>query len=370
MDIFLYLYYPFYDTHLAGGVQVWLRNLVTQLMNIDKDIHISIYCPDSKLHSFPIDIDVNHVLLDMEQDFLTPKMIFENLKIIKQAEEKADLIWIIDRTFPISSQKPQILSLNTICYEREVMSIFQPDCKVIVCPSDFVSNQLKDVVDKQKSIYKIPYYIDPIFLKSYPDKLARVRKYFDYRPENKYILFPHRPDRSKGHEEAISVLEKLLSVDKNYYLLIPKAPDAKIANFSSENKYIKELEELVERKGLASHVIFHKWVEYCDIPSYYEMGDCTLFFSKLPETFGLTLLNSAICGTPVISYGYGALTEVLPPGGLHQVVSSIKDVDEIILNGVNKNNVKRDILFLKENYLIDSIATQYLNLFYSLLKKR
>lgn len=369
MNILLYLYYPFFDTHLAGGVQVWLRNLVTELMKKDTDIHISVFCPDSNLHSYPKDVDVHHVLLDMEQDFLSLKMIFDNLHTIKQAEEKADLIWIIDRTFPVSSNKPQLLSLNTICYEREAMSIFQANWKAIACPSHFVQRQLDEVVDKGRMICKIPYYIDPIFLQQYPDKIERVKKYYDYRPENKYILFPHRPDRSKGHEDAMDVLEKLLLEDKSYYLLIPKAPDAKVSNVTSESQYIQELEELAKNKRISDHVIFHDWVEYCDIPSYYSVGYYTLFFSKLPETFGLTLLNSAICGTPVISYGYGALKEVIPPGGLHQVVTDIKDVPRLILIGVDQERAKDDVSFLRDNYLIDLISEQYIDLFYKLLEE-
>jgi len=368
MNILLYLYYPFFDTHLAGGVQVWLRNLVSELMRKDSSIHISVYCPDSDLHTYPEDIDVNHVLLDLEQDFLTPKMVYNNLMKIKQAEEKADLIWIVDRTFPVNSNKPQLLSLNTICYEREVMSIFQANWKALVCPSDFVLNQLKDVVDNKEKIFKIPYYIDPIFLKEYPDRIDRVKKYFDYKASNKYILFPHRPDRSKGHEKAISVLEKLLTVDPSYYLLIPQAPDAKVSNVALENQYISELKELAQRKGIAQHVIFHKWVEYGDIPSYYAIGKYTLFFSKLPETFGLTLLNSAVCGTPVISFGCGALTEILPPGGLHKVVKEINEVPEVILQKTDSARIESDIVFLKDNYLIERISEQYLQMFYKLVK--
>lgn len=369
MNILLYLYYPFFDTHLAGGVQVWLRNLVSEIMKNDSSIHISIYCPDSDLHNYPEDIDVNHILLDLEQDFLTPKMVYNNLLKIKQAEEKADIIWIIDRTFPIKSNKPQLLSLNTICYEREVMSIFQADWKAIACPSDFVLKQLKEVVDDKRKIYKIPYYIDPLFLNEYPDGIDRVKKYFDYKANNKYILFPHRPDRSKGHEEAMTVLEKLLAVDPSYYLLIPQAPDAKVSNVTSENQYIDELKELAQRKGIAQHVIFHKWVEYSDIPSYYAIGQYTLFFSKLPETFGLTLLNSAICGTPVISFGYGALPEIIPPGGLHKVVKEISEVPDIILKELDSARIESDIMFMKNNYLIEKVSEQYLQLFHELIKE-
>ena len=132
---------------------------------------------------------------------------------------------------------------------------------------------------------------------------------------------------------------------------------------------LDELKELAQRKGIAQHVIFHKWVEYSDIPSYYAIGQYTLFFSKLPETFGLTLLNSAICGTPVISFGYGALPEIIPPGGLHKVVKEISEVPDIILKELDSARIESDIMFMKNNYLIEKVSEQYLQLFHELIKE-
>lgn len=363
MKVLLYLYYPFFDDHLAGGVQVWLRNLVTTLQQMDKELQISIYCPDSGAYHYPGDVEVNHVLLDMEQDFLTPRQIHDNLLLLQQAAQDVDVIWTIDRAFPVQTEKPLLLSLNTICYEREVMSIFQGYWNYLIVPSDFVRDQLVPLTAKAEQIFKIPYYVDPIFLRAYPDKHQRVRKYFPYDERLKYILFPHRPDRSKGNELAMQILKSLLCKDSSYRLLVPKPPIAKAANAAREAKYIQELQDYAVSIGIAEQVIFHAWVDYSDIPSYYSIGEFTLFFSRLPETFGLSLLNSVICGTPTISFGSGALGEIVPGGNGHVIIEQPQQAVDTILQGKNARNIEEDINFLKKSYNLEQVAKRYLHVF-------
>lgn len=369
MKVLLYLYYPFFDTHLAGGVQVWLRHLIDALQQKDPSLHITIYCPDSNLHDYPHDIDVNHVLLDLEQDFLTPAQVYRTLKILEAAEEAADIVWVVDRTFPIQTSKPLLLSLNTICYEREVMSIFQSGWSYLICPSDYVRSQLLSVIPNDETVFKIPFYIDPVFLDYYPDYIERVKKYFSYDPKLKYILFPHRPDRAKGHEMALEILQELLKYDDSYRLLIPCPPDAKVSNISYEGEYIYELKQLANNIGVGDRVIFHEWVDYADIPSYYSIGEFTLFLSRLPETFGLVLLNSVVRGTPTISFGVGALKEILPPGNAHQVIKNHLEAVQIILEGKGAFKIEDDINFLKKTYLLENVTDLYYNVF-KILEKR
>ena len=83
----------------------------------------------------------------------------------------------------------------------------------------------------------------------------------------------------------------------------------------------------------------------------------------MPETFGLTLLNSVSVGTPVLSYGVGALNEVVPPGNSHFNIDSIDDTVIYILNGKDFYNTQEDIKMVKTNYNLDKIASQYVKLF-------
>ena len=370
MKILMYLYYPFFDNHLAGGVQVWLRNLVDYIAKNYEDINIEIICPDAKEHSFPSDINVIHNLIDMERDFLEPSAIYQNLKKIKNLEREADIIWLIDRNFPIQSQKPKLLSLNTLCYEREAMALYQSNWDSLVVLSNFVKNQIVNYVDKPKNINIIPCYVDPIFLKKYNNKEKILKKYFPYNSQYKYILFPHRVDPNKGHITAINILEKLIAKDDSYRLLVPMLPQAKLVNIQKEKEYIEFLGKYIKELGLEKYIIFHEWVLYNDLPCYYSIGECTLFLSELPETFGITLLNSICMQTPVLSYGVGALNEVIPPGNGHINIKTEDDAVNHILKGCMRDNIAKDQEYVINNYVLRDIAAQYVQLFNEIIEKQ
>lgn len=366
MKILVYLYYPMYENHLAGGVQVWLKDLIEYIEKKYSDIKFQIICPNGEEYEYVKNINIEHSLVDMERDFLTPKDINENFSKIRKLEEKTDIIWMIDRTFPIETQKPKLLSLNTLCYERELMSIFQSGWKKMVVLTEFVKKQVIDYVDKE-NVYEIPCYVDPIFLDVNIDTKI-LNKYFNHNQNYKYILFPHRSDPDKGHITAINILKKILMRDENYRLLIPMPPKAKEINEDRENNFIASVKKYVNENNLDDYVIFHKWVDYQDIPMYYKIGEFTLFLSKLPETFGLTLLNSISVGTPVISYGTGALNEVVPPNNAHINIKNEDDAVEAIIKGKKHYKAKEDMKYVIDKFNIERIADDYVKLFKSLYK--
>lgn len=367
MKILIYLYYPFYENHLAGGVQVWLKNLIRKIQEKNSDMKFQIVCPVGDEFTYPNDILIDHSLIDMEQDFLTPEIIYNNFKVLEKYEKDTDIIWMIDRNFPISSTKTKLLSLNTLCYERELMSIFQSGWDKMVVLTDFVKNQVKDYVN-DSGLFVIPCYVDPIFLNK-DRNLNILNKYFDYNKNFKYILFPHRPDPAKGHNTAIDILKELIKKDDGYRLLIPLPPSAKQINVDRENNYITQIKKYVEKEKLEDYVIFHKWIDYEDLPIYYSIGEFTLFLSKLPETFGLTLLNSISAGTPVLSYGTGALNEVVPVGNAHFNIKSITDAVNIILMGKEYCDTKSDMKYVIDKYDLDDISDRYIEIFKSLKEK-
>ena len=84
-------------------MQAWARGLLSGLRK--KGLDIQLVCPDSKLHSFPKDFKVHHILNDSEVDGLEPRKYYEDLIYLKELEQKADVVWTFDRSFPIKSNK-------------------------------------------------------------------------------------------------------------------------------------------------------------------------------------------------------------------------------------------------------------------------
>jgi glycosyltransferase involved in cell wall biosynthesis len=71
------------------------------------------------------------------------------------------------------------------------------------------------------------------------------------------------------------------------------------------------LEQQVDRLHLRNNVQFLGYVPDVQLPIYYQAADLTVVPSQSLEGFGLVLLESLACGTPVLSTPVGGMPEVL-----------------------------------------------------------
>lgn len=354
--ILAYSYFPLFDKHLAGGMQAWARGLLSALCK--KGLDIQLVCPDSDLHSFPKDFKVHHILHDSEVDGLEPIRYYEDLVKLKDLEQQADIIWTFDRNFPIKSNKKKVLSLGTFCYEREMKSIFQDNYDVVIVPSIYTKRQFDFY---RKDIKVVPMFVESNISKKAIDEKI-ISKYFKYSETKKYVLFPHRPEFSKGHYDALEILKLIIDKDPSYTLCIPEPPNSRLADVKAEMGYIEELKKYVIKNNLDKNVIFHKWIDKNDMPYYLSIGEFALFMTKLPETFGISLINCISCGLPVISYGSGALTEVVPANKGHYIIKDkdYKKAADIILNK-NITGINDGICYCNR-YKKTKIVDEYYNI--------
>jgi glycosyltransferase involved in cell wall biosynthesis len=73
------------------------------------------------------------------------------------------------------------------------------------------------------------------------------------------------------------------------------------------------LEQQVEELGLSNHVQFLGYLPDEQLPIAYQAADLTIVPSQALEGFGLILLESLACGTPVLATPVGGMPEVLQP---------------------------------------------------------
>ncbi|MEE9201845.1 MAG: glycosyltransferase [Dehalococcoidia bacterium] len=73
------------------------------------------------------------------------------------------------------------------------------------------------------------------------------------------------------------------------------------------------LRQMAEEYGIGRRVSFRGPVEQADLPAYYSAADVCVLPSRY-ETFGLVILESLACGTPVIVTREGCAEEVIRPG--------------------------------------------------------
>jgi glycosyltransferase involved in cell wall biosynthesis len=148
---------------------------------------------------------------------------------------------------------------------------------------------------------------------------------YDFRPASgNYFAFIGRFSPTKGPEQAIEIAQRLEMplkmaakidpCDREYY-------DAQIKPQleSSLIEYVGEVDEQGKSELLG--------------------GACaTLFPIDWPEPFGLVMIESMACGTPVIAYRRGSVAEVMSDGVTGFVVES---VDEAVQAARRLNEIDR-----------------------------
>lgn len=74
------------------------------------------------------------------------------------------------------------------------------------------------------------------------------------------------------------------------------------------------------------------------MPSFYNEGNCLLFLSLWPETFGLVILEALACNLPIISYPIGIAPEIIQDG-----------VNGYLMNSFNAGKVQEAIEKIRHN---------------------
>lgn len=368
MRLLAHSYFPILGSHQAGGAQFAMREVLAGLASAGVDI--TVVCPeadDSTLLGCN-GIQVLPVLKEKSRKALKLHERAQNLRHISAAVERADVIWTLDASFPLRVQQPIVLTLQTIAYEEELNSFWEFNWDVLVAASHYLGSVI-DAVAGPSFWAGTPPAVRVILNGIDTDRFALTNSAPLLRKlglsAGKYILFPHRPEPSKGFDTALRAIRELVSAGYDYKLLIPTNPSSIKSCLDKERKYYRRLFHEVERLGLSSSVIFHPWLPSEDLPAYYSLGEACLVLSALPEGFGFTPVQSVSCGTPVISTKAGSLRERFPPdyGVTYVEVGSVDQVVSAILDIPKHSAISRGQEYVRANYSLERCVREYLDCF-------
>lgn len=85
-------------------------------------------------------------------------------------------------------------------------------------------------------------------------------------------------------------------------------------------------QELVKSEGLEGRVTFAPDVSYRDLPAYYRLARCTVLPSvDATEAFGVVLIESMACGTPLVASDLPGVRSVVGSAGQHGLLAKPQD---------------------------------------------
>jgi glycosyltransferase involved in cell wall biosynthesis len=123
-------------------------------------------------------------------------------------------------------------------------------------------------------------------------------------PDGKYVLLVARLDRAHYFKGVDVLLQALHRLPNDVRAII-------VGDGDLREKYRREAEVM----GIGNQVMFTGRVSDAQLPVYYQSADITLLPSTtMGEAFGLVLIESMACGTPVIASNLPGVRAVVEPG--------------------------------------------------------
>lgn len=310
---------PVFPDQVIGGSQKILADLAVGLKSRGHDIQI--WCTGTEAHSGDFDLlGVSvHPDLRLSGSFpathqVSPTALARTAEVLKEAADWADRVYLhADAVYLRHAlEGTQIIrSIHDYVYEEALVSTLSLPADTTVVPSEYTKRCIEATVALSGRTTIEPVVVVPngVSVSETPVN-PWLPDGVDAREDSDFILlFPHRPEPTKGVHEAISLAVRLQATHDhlNVRLLMPTYSSD--SNFDEAAGTSDELTKLINELGATDLVELHDWLSPEQMPGYYSAGDVTLCIGSFIEAFGLVPVESVAAGTPVVCASVGAFRQ-------------------------------------------------------------
>ena len=228
------------------------------------------------------------------------------------------------------------------------------NCNKFIVNSNYMANKLKSLHRNDDiKIFKIYHGVD--YQKFYPSK-----KNYDHNNETFHLLTIRRLESRMGLSELIHAIQ----IIKDDYKV-----NIKLTIGGQGNEYIN-LKKLIKKLKCDKQIELVGYIPEDAIRNIISSADLFILPSRKLEGFGLVMLESMACGTPVLVSPYGGQKEIIEKFDKTLILKNIKPhtiaikiLDIIKSNKINSNFKKDTLCFVNENFSWKKHASDYEEIF-------
>jgi glycosyltransferase involved in cell wall biosynthesis len=198
--------------------------------------------------------------------------------------------------------------------------------------------------------------------------------------EQDYLFTIGRITQDKGQDKAIEIAKKTGSrlilagnvqnkeKDRAFFKTLEKSFDLVTdagKPFADGEYYEKVMKPILDSDN---QIIYIGEVDSAQKRLWYRHAQATLFPIQWGEPFGLVLIESMACGTPVLALNKGSVPEIV----IHEKTGFVVDTTDEMIEAVKKINLidPSDCrTHVKDNFSIASMAGKYLELYQQILEE-
>lgn len=258
------------------------------------------------------------------------------------ARVRPDLLHCTSNTAPVKCPVPLVLTLHDIIflekrqsssrslyqemgwhYRRLVVPRILSECRKIITVSNFECNRIREALNLPKDRLTAVYNGYSPHFRQMPPAPEIVHKYV---PSDDYLFFLGNTDPKKNTPRVLKAYGLYLRQSKHKRPLL-------IADLKEE-----AIDGILSAEGIKEvkpYLSFPGYIPNADLAALYN-GAFAFLYPSLRESFGIPMLESMACGTPVIAGNTSAMPEIAGEGAL-------------LADPLNENDIARKILLLEED---------------------
>lgn len=333
-----------------SGIGRYIRNLVTNLRNIDKENEYKILLLKKDLDKIKLGDNFQKIEADfrwysLAEQYSLPKILKKlqpdlvhfphfNVPISYKGKYVVTIHDLIHQHFPTraaSTRNPLIYKMKKYGYKRVFDSAVKNSLKIIT-PSEFVKGQLEHEwsVDRSK-IVVTPEGVDDSIL-----NITRSlgRKEADsvlgkFNINGSYIFYI---GNAQPHKNIFELIDAFRLVKQMY-------PDLSLVLSGPQNFFWQKIKDKIKDKA----IIFTGYINDEEMVALYKNAECFVMPS-LEEGFGIPVLEAMACGCPVVSSQNGSLPEVGGDGAVYFDPNNIEDMAEKISKVLDDKGLRRNLI--------------------------
>ena len=307
--------------------------------------------------------------IDMHYSNTLDRASMGDIDIIHAHDAKA-VEFMYDSVFKM--QVPIVMTLHVSAEDSSLGGAYQRWCNhllaspLVYCTgiSEYQKKQYNDLVNVENVVY---HGID---VEEYPVK--------DEPDKGSYLFTIGRITRDKGQDKAIEIAKKTGSkliiagcvqnkpTDREFFGGLTNSIDlsTEVGKYPVDNDYyarvIKPLLDCDEQ------IIYIGEISSEHKKHWYRHARATLFPIQWGEPFGLVLVESMACGTPVVALNRGAVPEIVVDGKTGFVVDSVEAMIEAVsrIDSIDPSDCRKHVL---NRFSIKSMAYKYTELYHQLI---
>ena len=330
-----------------GGVGVYTRNIVRELLNIDRyNQYILFYANHDNIGRFASYDNV------IEREVRAPhKALWDQICIPFACwRDRVNVVFHPKFTAPLLApckavmvvhgadwfipEQAQFYSRFDVMYIRSIMPFYFKKCSAVISVSQLTTDNFNRVLDLPEGKVQTVYFAPARHFKRIMDHALLDDVKERYNLPDKFVLTLTK--RGGGGRKNLA---QIFTAYKRYHRQVENPHKLVIGG---KDCHLFRAEYGVPQDDYGRDILFPGWIEQKDLPALYTMADLYLYPSNL-EAFPIPLTEAMACGTPVITSNANGLEEIAGDAALRVDPLNEMEIADSILRVLSADDLRQKL---------------------------